>query len=101
MPKDDITPGTMQPVVFSDHEGERDIEVMYWGFTFPKRFTFNTRSDSMLKPGLWKNSFEDRRCILPADFFSSGSACIKRTIPNRYEGQQRPDWLSIPIWLRF
>lgn len=37
MPNDDITPGTMQPVVFSNDEGERDIELMYWGFTFPKR----------------------------------------------------------------
>ena len=69
MPNDDITPGTMQPVVFANAEGERDIELMYWGFTFPKRFTFNTRSDSVLKAGLWKNSFEDRRCIVPADFF--------------------------------
>jgi putative SOS response-associated peptidase YedK len=47
MPNDDISPGTMQPVVFLNDEGERDIELMYWGFTFPKRFTFNTRSDRM------------------------------------------------------
>jgi putative SOS response-associated peptidase YedK len=84
MPNDDITPGTMQPVVFSNDEGERDIELMYWGFTFPKRFTFNTRSDSILKPGLWKNSFEDRRCIVPADSFFEWKRLHKKNNP-KYE----------------
>jgi len=54
MPNDDITPGTMQPVVFSSEDGERKIELMYWGFTLPKRFPFNTSLESVLKPGLWK-----------------------------------------------
>jgi len=69
MPNDDIAPATMQPVDFSNEDGERDIELMYWSFTFPKRFTFNTRSASVLKPGLWQNSFEELRRILPADCF--------------------------------
>jgi putative SOS response-associated peptidase YedK len=84
MPNDDITPGTMQPVVFSNDEGERDIELMYWGFTFPKRLTFNTRSDSILKPGLWKNSFENRRCIVPADRFFEWKRLHKKNNP-KYE----------------
>jgi putative SOS response-associated peptidase YedK len=69
MPSEDITPGIMQPVVFTNDDGDRDLELMYWSFTFPKRLTFNTRSDNILKPGLWKNSFEDRRCVVPADSF--------------------------------
>lgn len=84
MPSDDITPGTLQPVVFSNEEGERDIELMYWGFTFPKRFTFNTRSESVLKPGLWKNSFEQRRCIVPADSFFEWKRLHKKNNP-KYE----------------
>ena len=84
MPNDDITPGTMQPVVFSNDEGERDLELMYWGFTFPKRLTFNTRSDSILKPGLWKNSFENRRCIVPADRFFEWKRLHKKNNP-KYE----------------
>jgi len=81
MPNHDITPGTMQPVVFSNDEGERDIELMYWGFTFPKRLTFNTRSDSILKPGVWKKSFEDRRCIVPADSFFEWKRLHKKNNP--------------------
>jgi putative SOS response-associated peptidase YedK len=84
MPNDDITPGTMQPVVFTNDEGARDLEMMYWGFTFPKRLTFNTRSDSILKPGLWKNSFEDRRCIVPADSFFEWKRLHKKNNP-KYE----------------
>jgi putative SOS response-associated peptidase YedK len=81
---DDIPPGEFQPVVKLDDDGERDIELMYWGFNFPKRFTFNTRSDSILKPGLWKNSFEDRRCIVPADFFIEWKRLHKKNNP-KYE----------------
>jgi putative SOS response-associated peptidase YedK len=84
MSSDDITPGTMQPVVFTNDEGERGLELMYLGFTFPKRLTFNTRSDSILKPGLWKNSFEDRRCIVPADSFFEWKRLHKKNNP-KYE----------------
>ena len=84
MPNDDITPGTMQPVVFSNDEGERDIELMYWGFTFPKQLTFNTRSDGILKTGLWKSSFENRRCIVPADRFFEWKRLHKKNNP-KYE----------------
>jgi putative SOS response-associated peptidase YedK len=84
MPGDDISPGSMQPVVFSNDEGERDMEMMYWGFNFPKRFTFNTRAESVLKAGLWKNSFEDRRCIVPADSFFEWKRLHKKNNP-KYE----------------
>ncbi|WP_165420471.1 SOS response-associated peptidase family protein [Edaphobacter modestus] len=71
----------MQPVDFSNDEGERDIELMYWGFTFPKRLTFNTRFS---KPGLWRNSFENRRCIVPADRFFEWKRLHKKNNP-KYE----------------
>ena len=83
-PGDDLPPGEFQPVVRLDDDGERNIELMYWGFNFPKRFTFNTRSDSILKLGLWKNSFQDRRCIMPADFFIEWKRLHKNNNP-KYE----------------
>jgi len=27
----DITPGSFQPVVFTNDEGDRSVELMYWG----------------------------------------------------------------------
>jgi putative SOS response-associated peptidase YedK len=82
--EDDITPGSFQPVVFTNDEGERSVELMYWGFTFPQRFTFNTRSDGILKTGLWKTSFEERRCIVPADSFFEWKRLHKKNNP-KYE----------------
>lgn len=82
--EDDIAPGSFQPVVFANDEGKRSIQLMYWGFTFPQRFTFNTRSDSVLKTGLWKTSFEERRCIVPADSFFEWKRLHKKNNP-KYE----------------
>ena len=79
-PEDDITPGTMQPVVHVNDDGNREIQLMYWRFNFPKRFTFITRSESVLKTGLWKSSFEERRCIVPADTSSLKSTETGRSI---------------------
>jgi putative SOS response-associated peptidase YedK len=48
------------------------------------RFTFNTRSDGILKTGLWKTSFEERRCIVPADSFFEWKRLHKKNNP-KYE----------------
>ena len=84
VPDDDISPGTIQPVVRMDSEDERIIDLMYWGFKLPTRFVFNARSDSLLKNGLWKASFEERRCIVPADSFFEWKRIHKRDNP-KYE----------------
>lgn len=77
-PNDDISPGTFQPVVHLNAEEERTIEAMYWGFRLPNRFVFNARADSLLKNGLWKVAFTDRRCIVPADSFFEWKRIRKR-----------------------
>ena len=83
-PDDDITPGTVQPVVVLNEEDQRSLEAMYWGFKFPNRFVFNARSDALLKNGLWKAAFEERRCIVPADSFFEWVRIHKRDNP-KYE----------------
>ena len=83
-PNDDISPGTIQPVVRVNDEGQRSLEAMYWGFKLPTRFVFNARSDSLLKNGLWKAAFEERRCIVPADCFFEWKRIHKRDNP-KYE----------------
>lgn len=57
---------------------------MYWVVTFPERLTFNSLSSGILKPGLWKNTFEDRRCIVPADSFFERKRLHKKNNP-KYE----------------
>jgi len=66
-PEDDIAPGSMQPVVLENHAGERAIELMRWGFKLPDRLLFNARSEGIEQASFWKDSFHERRCIVPAD----------------------------------
>ena len=66
-PEDDIAPGSIQPVVSITPEGERRIELMRWGFKLPDRLLFNARSEGIDIARFWKDSFAERRCIVPAD----------------------------------
>jgi putative SOS response-associated peptidase YedK len=66
-PEDDIAPGSLQPVVHINEDGERQIEWMRWGFKLPDRLLFNARSEGIGSVNFWKESFDKRRCIVPAD----------------------------------
>ncbi len=66
-PEDDIAPGSVQPVVSVTPEGERRIELMRWGFKLPDRLLINARSENIETSSSWRDSFEQRRCIVPAD----------------------------------
>jgi len=64
---DDAAPGSIQPVVITNDNGERQIELMRWGFKTPGQFLFNARSEEITTTNFWKDSFSNRRCIIPAD----------------------------------
>ena len=66
-PEDDIAPGSIQPVVLANEFGEREIALMRWGFKLPDRHLFTARSEGIDQAKFWKDSFHQRRCIVPAD----------------------------------
>jgi putative SOS response-associated peptidase YedK len=66
-PDEDVAPGSMQPVVTVTQDGERQLELMRWGFKLPERLLFNARSEGIETAKFWKDSFQERRCIVPAD----------------------------------
>jgi putative SOS response-associated peptidase YedK len=68
-PEEDIAPGSIQPVVLSGDTGGREIALMRWGFKLPDRHLFNARSEGIERAPFWKDSFQERRCIVPADAF--------------------------------
>ena len=68
-PDDDVAPGSIQPVVLVNQNGEREIAPMRWGFKLPQRFLFNARSEEITRAPFWKDAFQQRRCIVPADAF--------------------------------
>jgi putative SOS response-associated peptidase YedK len=64
---DDIAPGSIQPVVSINHEGERQLELMRWGFKLHDRLLFNARSEGIETSKFWRDAFIKGRVIVPAD----------------------------------
>ena len=68
-----IFPGHTAPIIKQSPDGERELVLRSWGFILlrdgyaPKRVT-NTRDDKM-ESKFWKDSFEKRRCLVPATAF--------------------------------
>lgn len=83
-PEANISPGSMQPVIFLDEKGDRRIEMMRWGFQLPDRLQFLARSETVDRAEFWKESFRKRRCILPADGFFEGKK-VKAGKKPKYE----------------
>lgn len=81
-PRSEIRPNYTAPVVRMTQNGERELVEMNWGFLTPN---FSKRDGSPIKPrawnnarddsifgkgaGLWKESFFERRCLVPTSSF--------------------------------
>ena len=83
-PDDDIAPGSIQPVVVARPGGERQIELMRWGFKTPQQLLFNARAEGVATKNFWNDSFQRRRCIVPADSFYEWSK-VKSGKKPKYE----------------
>lgn len=83
--EDDIAPGSIQPVVAINQDGERRIELMRWGFKLPDRLLFNARSEGIEAAKFWKDSFQERRCIVPADAIFEWQQADKGKKKPKYE----------------
>lgn len=79
-PRPAIFPKYSGPVVRLNGHGAREIVTMNWGFLTkniskktgkalkPQAWN-NARDDKVRKNGLWRESFENRRCLIPASAF--------------------------------
>ena len=66
-PEEEVRPQSVQPVIHLNEDGERQIAMMRWAFKLPDRLLFNARSEGIERANFWKESFLERRCIVPAD----------------------------------
>jgi putative SOS response-associated peptidase YedK len=66
-PDDDLRPQSMEPIIYTNEAGERQIEMMRWGFKLPDRLLFNARSEGIAHASFWKGAFLTGRCIVPGD----------------------------------
>lgn len=73
-----VAPTTFQPVIRADREtGERELTLMQWGLVpyFAKDLkafafsTINARAESVSTSATFRQPFERRRCLVPADGF--------------------------------
>jgi|TARA_R110002051_G_scaffold243967_2_gene303934 putative SOS response-associated peptidase YedK len=80
-PRPAIFPKGLAPVVRLDSEGQRELIEMRWGFLTPQvskktgkpikpAAWNNARDDKLRKSGLWRGSFEERRCLVPVTSFN-------------------------------
>jgi putative SOS response-associated peptidase YedK len=64
---DDLRPQSMQPVIYTNEAGDRQVEMMRWGFKLPDRLLFNARSEGIAHANFWKDAFLTGRAIAPGD----------------------------------
>ena len=88
-PEDDLRPQSMQPVIYTNDAGERQIEMMRWGFKLPDRLLFNARSEGIDHAKFWKDAFATGRAIAPGDSIYEWKEMPK--------GQKKPKYeITIP-----
>lgn len=83
--EDDIAPGSIQPVVSINADGQRQIELMRWGFKLPDRLLFNARSEGIEISNFWKDAFLKGRVIVPADAIFEWKEMSKGQKKPKYE----------------
>lgn len=71
----DVRPGTMIPVVgWNPHKQARGVASVKWGFVAPwdqdprrGRKPINAKAETVHRLATWRDSFQTKRCIVPAD----------------------------------
>jgi putative SOS response-associated peptidase YedK len=74
-PVDAIFPARLAPVIRPTADGALELVVMSWGFVLPQadkapRRVTNVRDDKVRTSSFWRDSFETRRCLVPATSFA-------------------------------
>ena len=113
-PRDAVWPKYPAPVVRRTDGGEREMLLMSWGFLTARTSKKtgkpiapaawnNARADKVTSIGLWKESFLNRRCLVPASSFCEA----KGRDPARYfwfglmGDEPRPTFAFAGLWRDF
>jgi putative SOS response-associated peptidase YedK len=92
-PGDDLCPQSLQPVIFTNDQGERQIELMRWAFQLPDKLLFNARSEGIEHAKFWKDAFLTGRCIVPGDALYEWQETEK--------GKKKPPLLSVRRFISY
>ncbi|KNZ41509.1 SOS response-associated peptidase [Acetobacterium bakii] len=66
----DIFPSNLAPII-REHQGKIELDVMEWGYRnpFKKGLIINARSETVTEKKMFRDDFEQRRCLIPASGF--------------------------------
>ncbi|WP_397544366.1 SOS response-associated peptidase family protein [Roseovarius salis] len=111
-----IYPRYSAPVVRLDGDGTRELVAMHWGFLLPQvskktgkpilpKAVNNARDDKVRHSRFWADSFDARRCLVPATSFAEAKGRNPATF---YwfglagdDGDARPLFAFAGMWRRF
>lgn len=113
-PQPAIFPKRMAPIVVMDADGERAIWNAHWGFVLPQvskktgqpiqpKAVNNARDDKLRTSSFWKQSFRERRCLIPATSFCEAKGRKPATyiwFGLKGEGE-RPPFAFAGLWRGF
>jgi putative SOS response-associated peptidase YedK len=108
-PVNAIFPRHIAPVVRYAQDGEREIVLMTWGFMrlergrAPKPVT-NVRDDQIQTNPFWRESFRQRRCLVPASSFCEPNGDVKPATWHWFAikgDDPRPLFAFPGIWRRY
>ena len=70
-PPGEIFPTQKAPVIFEDEKSKRKLARFKWGFTppFTNNPIINARAETLEEKSLFKASFKEKRCLIPANLF--------------------------------
>lgn len=100
-----VYPGQMAPVVRKGEDGKRELVMLRWGFVLPQegrapKDVTNARSDKVASSPFWRQSFETRRCLVPATSFCEWTD-TRPKVPHWFalkDGEARPLFAFAGLW---
>ncbi len=66
----EVRPTNIVPVLAPDHDGNRAVYPMLWGFTGKSGPLINARSETAAEKPTFRESWQKRRCVVPASWYS-------------------------------
>ncbi len=63
-----VAPSLKMPII--ERHSPNSVHLREWGaLLYNKYFTINARTDKLETNNIWKKAIQERRCIIPADYF--------------------------------
>jgi putative SOS response-associated peptidase YedK len=107
VPRFNIAPSQVVPVVRLNREGRRVLSLIRWGLIphwtrgKPKSQPINARAETVATSGMFRQAFERRRCLIPADGFYEWKKLGAGKQPNFIHLKNDESFAFAGVWERW